>query len=201
MNFPVDDRNPHRCAVRADPEAGLRGHLERGYRAARRERARLDMHCIRISRSGGRAESKNRAARRHGCAIAKLASRVGGPYKRPCVVHSMLAGSNPKASRRRAFCVIATTREWCAEPLVLSREAGSADQSDVQSPLVLSKEAGSADQSHNVDTANAVRIDGKSKRAQPVKMESHPAWVKRLRIASIWTRSGHEMNIERKGRR
>ena len=111
----------------------------------------------------------------------------------------MLAGSNPKASRRRAFCVIATTREWCAEPLVLSREAGSADQSDVQSPLVLAKEAGSADQSHNVDTANAVRIDGKSKRAQPVKMESHPAWVKRLRIASIWTRSGHEMNIERKG--
>ena len=34
-----------------------------------------------------------------------------------------------------------------------------------------------------------------------VKMKSHPAWVKRLRIASIWTRSGHEMNIERKGRR
>ena len=61
------------------------------------------------------------------------------------------------------------------------------------------REVGSADQSHNVDTANAVRIDGKSKRAQPVKMESHPAWVKRLRIASIWTRSGHEMNIERKG--
>ena len=54
------------------------------------------------------------------------------------------------------------------------------------------------DQSHNVDTANAVRIDGKSKRAQPVKMESHPAWVKRLRMASIWTRSGHETYIGRK---
>ena len=79
MIFPAGDRNPHRCAVRADPEAGLRGHLERGYRAARRERGRLDMHCIRMSRSGGRAESKNRAARRHGCAIAQLASRGGRP--------------------------------------------------------------------------------------------------------------------------
>ena len=58
----------------------------------------------------------------------------------------------------------------------------------------------SADQSHNVDTANAVRIDGKSKRAQPEKMESHPAWVKRLRMASIWTRSGHETYIGRKKR-
>ena len=51
-----------------------------------------------------------------------------------------------------------------------------------------------------MDTANAVRIDGKSKRAQPEKMESHPAWVKRLRMASIWTRSGHETYIERKKR-
>ena len=59
----------------------------------------------------------------------------------------------------------------------------------------------SADQSHNVDTANAVRIDGKSKRAQPVKMESHPAWVKRLRMASIWTRSGQETYMEGKRRR
>ena len=49
-----------------------------------------------------------------------------------------------------------------------------------------------------MDTANAVRIDGKSKRAQPEKMESHPAWVKRLRMASIWTRSGHETYIGRK---
>ena len=79
MIFPADDRNPHRCAIRADPEAGLRGHLERGYREARRERARLDMHCIRISRSGGRAERRNRAAKRHGCAIAQMASRVGRP--------------------------------------------------------------------------------------------------------------------------
>lgn len=62
------------------------------------------------------------------------------------------------------------------------------------------REVGSADQSHNVDTANAVRIDGKSKRAQPVKMENHPAWVKRLRMASIWTRSGQETYIGRKKR-
>ena len=62
------------------------------------------------------------------------------------------------------------------------------------------REVGSADQSHNVDTANAVRIDGKSKRAQPVKMESHPAWVKRLRMASIWTRSGQETYMEGKKR-
>ena len=60
------------------------------------------------------------------------------------------------------------------------------------------REVGSADQSHNVDTANAVRIDGKSKRAQPVKMESHPAWVKRLLMASIWTRSGQETYIGKK---
>ena len=33
-----------------------------------------------------------------------------------------------------------------------------------------------------------------------VKMENHPAWVKRLRMASIWTRSGHETYIERKKR-
>ena len=45
-----------------------------------------------------------------------------------------------------------------------------------------------------------MRIDGKSKRAQPERMESHPAWVKRLRMASIWTRSGHETYIERKKR-
>ena len=32
------------------------------------------------------------------------------------------------------------------------------------------------------------------------KMENHPAWVKRLRMASIWTRSGHETYIERKKR-
>ena len=31
-----------------------------------------------------------------------------------------------------------------------------------------------------------------------VKMESHPAWVKRLRMASIWTKSGQETSIERK---
>ena len=30
------------------------------------------------------------------------------------------------------------------------------------------------------------------------KMESHPAWVKWLRMASIWTRSGHETYIGRK---
>jgi hypothetical protein len=33
-----------------------------------------------------------------------------------------------------------------------------------------------------------------------VKMESHPAWVKRLRMASIWTRSGQETYIGRKKR-
>ena len=47
---------------------------------------------------------------------------------------------------------------------------------------------------------SADEFRGGGEACKGVKMESHPAWVKRLRMASIWTRSGHETYIERKKR-
>ena len=43
-----------------------------------------------------------------------------------------------------------------------------------------------------------LRLTLESPNTRQVKMESHPAWVKRLRMASIWTKSGQETSIERK---
>ena len=45
-----------------------------------------------------------------------------------------------------------------------------------------------------------LRLTLESPNTRQVKMESHPAWVKRLRMASIWTKSGQETSTREKKR-